>query len=552
MLVGENNVGKTNIFTALRLFYEDNKLKYSREKDFPKFPTDDEESWVELAFETTEDEQESLKPAYRSEDKILKVRRYFKAENKDLVKPNQANIYAYESGTLSQSLFYGARNVSMAKLGNVIYVPAVSKTDEAVKLSGPSPFRQMLNLVMKRAVLKSSTFENLSSAFNDFNANFRKEASGDGFSINSLIEDINSEIDGWDARFGISINPIKPEEIIKNLLSHHIEDMNLGSERIDLASFGQGFQRHLIFTLIKLSAEYATPRASKKKDFDSDFTLLLFEEPEAFLHPSQQEVLGLNLRALGAGESEQVLVSTHSPHFVSKQTSQMSGIIRLSKSGNGVTKTFQIKEGDLSRILDANTGLYMEFSKCLGSDEICEKTKKEIKRKNLGEDPPNPAGKLEEEALKYFLWLDSERASLFFAKKVIICEGSSEKTFLGYLFDEKWREFREKHVYLLDAQGKFSIHRYMALLAALGIEHSVLFDSDQNAGIHEIANSFIEDRKTKFTKTIRFFEDDIEGFLGIGKPVRNDLKPLNLMMQCQKNKIDREKLDKLKTMLEEM
>ncbi len=550
MLVGENNVGKTNIFTALRLFYEDS-LKYKKEIDFPKFATD-QESWVELAFKTTEDEQKSLKDEYRSQDRILKVRRYFQSKDRGLVKPAQSNIYAYQSGVLSKHLFYGAKNVSQAKLGDVIHIPAVSKTDEAVKLSGPSPFRQMLNLVMKRAVLKSPTFESLSSAFDSFNSNFKEEASQDGFSISSLINDINSEIDGWDARFGISVNPIKPEEIVKNLLSHHVEDVNLGGKQINLASFGQGFQRHLIFTLIKLAARYAAPRATKKKSFEPDFTLLLFEEPEAFLHPSQQEVLCLSLRTLGDGESEQVLASTHSPHFVSKQMSQISGIIRLSKSGTGMTETFQIKKDDLSRIRDTNTGLYNKFSECLKSDEICEKTKSAIRRRKLGEDPPNPRGKLEEEKLKYFLWLDSERASLFFARKVIICEGASEKIFIGYLFDEMWREFREKHVYLLDALGKYNLHRYMALLTALGIEHSVLFDSDQDEGIHRIVNSFVERHRSKFTRDIRSFEDDFEGFLGIAKPNRRDLKPLNIMVRYHKNEISCEKLDKLRTMLKEM
>ena len=551
MLVGENNVGKTNIFTALRLFYEDNKLKYNKDKDFPKFATDGE-SWVELAFETTEDEQGSLRSEYQSPDKILKVRRYFQSENKELVKTNQSNIYAYESGNLSQNLFYGAKNVATSKFGNIIYIPAVNKTDEAIKLSGPSPFRQMLNLVMKRAVHESSTFVDLNSAIDVFSANFEEEASQDGFSVKSLIQNINSEITGWNARFGISVNPLNPEEIVKTLLSHYIEDLSLGGKRIDIASFGQGFQRHLIFTLIKLSVEYSVPRATIKKDFDPDFTFLLFEEPEAFLHPSQQEVLGLNLRTLGAGESEQVLISTHSPHFVSKQTSQMSGIIRLSKSGNGKTKVFQIKDADLSLILDANTGLYMEFSKCLRCNNTSKNTKQEIKKKNLGEEHPNPARKLEEEALKYFLWLDSERASLFFAKKVIICEGASEKVFIGYLFDEKWQEFREKHVYLLDAQGKFSIHRYMALLSALGIEHSVLFDSDKDTGIHQIVNSFIEGKQTKFTTRIYPFEHDFEGFLGIDKPARNDLKPLNLMMKYHKNEIPCEKLEELKAILKKL
>ena len=160
MLVGENNVGKTNIFTALRLFYEDN-LKYGEDIDFPKFVTDEEkESWVELAFKTTEPEQESLKDEYKSQDRILKVRRYFQAKDR-VVKSSQINIYAYEFGQLSRNLFYGAKNVSGAKLGNVIHIPAVSKTDDTVKLSGPSPFRQMLNLVMKQAVRGSSTFKGL-------------------------------------------------------------------------------------------------------------------------------------------------------------------------------------------------------------------------------------------------------------------------------------------------------------------------------------------------------------------------------------------------------
>ncbi len=552
ILVGENNVGKTNVFTALRLFYEDGNLKYKKETDFPKFASDGE-SWVELAFETTEDEQNGLKDEYRSQDGILKVRKYFQSKDKDLVKANQSNIYAYESGELSKNLFYGAKNVSQAKLGDVIHIPAVSKTDETLKLSGPSPFREMLNLVMKRAVLESSTFKYLSSAFDEFNSNFREEASQEGFSVSSLIQDINSEIGGWDARFDVSVNPIKPEEIVKTLLSHHIEDVNLGGEQINLASFGQGFQRHLIFTLIKLSAKYAAPQAAKKKeDFDPDFTLLLFEEPEAFLHPSQQEVLCLSLRALGAGESEQVLVSSHSPHFVSKQISHLTGIIRLSKNEQGMTRTFQIKEDDLSRILDANTGLYKKFSECLSSGEISEETKKEIRKKKLGEDAPDPAGKLEEETLKYFLWLDSERSSLFFARKVIVCEGASEKIFIDYLFDEKWPEFRERHVYLLDVQGKFNIHRYMALLAALGIEHSVLFDSDRDAGIHKIVNSFIEDRKTELTRSIRSFENDFEEFLGIEKPERRDLKPLNVIVKHRNNEISSEKLGELRAMLEKM
>ena len=207
----------------------------------------------------------------------------------------------------------------------------------------------------------------------------------------------------------------------------------------------------------------------------------------------------------------------------------------------------------LSEIFNENLGLYRKFCNCLESTEISEEVKSQIRGKGLGEDNPDPAAKLEEEALKYFLWLDSERSSLFFAKKVIICEGASEKVFIDYLFDECWPEFRERHVYLLDALGKFNIHRYMTLLTALGIEHSVLFDSDQDAGIHEITNLFIQGQKTDFTKNIYAFERDFEGFLGIEEPKkRRDLKPLNIIVKHQNGEISSDKLTELKTILEKM
>lgn len=37
------------------------------------------------------------------------------------------------------------------------------------------------------------------------------------------------------------------------------------------------------------------------------------------------------------------------------------------------------------------------------------------------------------EAIRYSLWLDTERSSLFFADMVLICEGATEKVFIDYL-----------------------------------------------------------------------------------------------------------------------
>src|SRR5699024_9351215 len=142
----------------------------------------------------------------------------------------------------------------------------------------------------------SEAYETLSEAFKEFNQGFKNEQDSEGLSIEKLVTDINKEIDPWNVSFGFEINSIQPKQIVKRLLSHYIKDENLDEERVAINSFGQGLQRHLIYTLILLSANYKEQKKSKKKEFDPNFTLLLFEEPEAFLHPSQQERLNFSLK----------------------------------------------------------------------------------------------------------------------------------------------------------------------------------------------------------------------------------------------------------------
>lgn len=80
VLIGQNNVGKSNILAALRLFYD--KIKFNDAEDFPKIQTTDNESWVEITFSTTESEQALLKEEYKTADGFLKLRRIFKTDNK--------------------------------------------------------------------------------------------------------------------------------------------------------------------------------------------------------------------------------------------------------------------------------------------------------------------------------------------------------------------------------------------------------------------------------------------------------------------------------------
>lgn len=546
ILVGANNAGKSNVLTALRIFYED-EIKFNEKSDFPKFQTEDNESWIEIEYLLTNEEFINLKEEYKNSNGVLKVRKYLKSQDRNRVKTNQSNIYGYENAILSENLFYGAKNISQAKLGTVVYIPEVSKTDETLKLTGPSPLRNVITFVMKKVVKTSKSFESLNTAFEEFNNKFSEEASEDGFSLSKLGEEINDSLKEWEVEFNLNINPVRTEGIIKNLVSHYVIDKNLDKE-IDVKCLGQGLQRHLIYTLLKLSSQYTENKTYEKKEFSPELTLILFEEPEAFLHPGQQEFLNISLEELSSEKGQQIIISTHSPIFVSKNIAVISNLVKL-KRENGITHVFQVSEDILKTIIEQNNELVQLFQSKLNDPSISKSIKVEIKR-TLGD--TEDAIRMEEESIRYMLWLDSERCSAFFSDIVLICEGATEKALIDYLIKNKWKNIRENRIYILDAMGKFNIHRYMNLFKELGIYHSVLADKDEDRNIQKFINQFIEDQKNEFTGSIDFFDKDIETFLEIEPPSNNRKykKPLNVMWHLFEGKISADKIDALKRKVE--
>jgi predicted ATP-dependent endonuclease of OLD family len=161
---------------------------------------------------------------------------------------------------------------------------------------------------------------------------------------------------------------------------------------------------------------------------------------------------------------------------------------------------------------------------------------------------PDEAGRLVDESMKYFLWLDAERAGMFFGRHVVICEGATERVFFAYLLDNQWKDLREKQVYFTDCLGKYNIHRFVGLLTALGVSHSIIYDRDGNSGTHKVINDFIESKRSKLTTGIHAFERDIESYLEVPKPPkeRDDLKPLNLLKALVEGAVPEAKIVELR------
>ena len=132
LLVGPNNAGKSTFIDGIRAFYEKDGFKFKQGNDFPFLKTADDDSWIELKFELSPAEHDSLADIYKVDDNTLRVRKLFQTKSKGADGKSSAGaIYGYRNdGTLSDEPFYGAKNVQSGKFGDLIYIPAVSKVGE--------------------------------------------------------------------------------------------------------------------------------------------------------------------------------------------------------------------------------------------------------------------------------------------------------------------------------------------------------------------------------------------------------------------------------------
>jgi len=528
LLVGPNNSGKSTVIDAIRAFYEKDGFKFRSERDFPYKGAIDQESWVELTFCLSEKEYQSLADHYKLPSRELCLRKFFRTDAKTHDgKSMQGFIFGYKrDGSLSSEPFYGAKNVQSGKIGDIVYIPAISKVEEHAKLSGPSALRDLLTDIMSDVVQSGKAYSDFDTAVRTFADSIREEKTADGRSLTGFERELNDLLASWEAEFKLSFPVPSAADIIKSMLRWDLIDRVHGKPQ-DIGLYGSGFQRYFIYSLIQLGSRYVGKKPKKKKkDFTPSLTLVLFEEPEAFLHPPQQQMLAQNLRKLAANESWQVLCATHSAHFVSRNADDIPAIIRLRRV-DGEVKRFQIRDSDWKSIVDANqtinmiAGKYPKMAKSLQTED----------------------NKPEMESIKYFLWLNPDRSSAFFANHVLLVEGPTETVLINKLINDGRIQNAEPGLYVLDCMGKYNIHRFMNLLRHLGIPHSVLHDDDYDKDEHAEINKLIEDSKhPQLTLAVKRVPGKLEEMLGLPPGGPHYRKPQHVLYLYETGQIDEAKL----------
>lgn len=216
---------------------------------------------------------------------------------------------------------------------------------------------------------------------------------------------------------------IKLEDAFKK--NHTISVERLNSDRKEtFLQNGHGVIRQALFNFITFLKEHSE---GTKKEY-----LILFEEPELFLHPRITFKLRECLYNLAENSPYQILCATHSPMMIDLSKPH-SSLIRAIKQSDETTKTYQIG--------------YNIFA-----------TDDEMKQRVQMINRFNP-----------------HICEAFYADKVILVEGDTE----SIVYRELLRKFYpDEEIFVLNTGSKNNIPFFQKILTDFRIKHCIIHDAD--------------------------------------------------------------------------
>lgn len=487
IFIGQNNHGKSNILSALLFFFGQinaDDLDYYMSSDA---------LYVEITFNELNEDEKSTFVKYVTSFNTLKIRKssskgmgvfyngYLEQPDIDWLKEENISNYTKReeaaklplynflptSGkikiedfkdaqqkyidenksilhfnyVLETSSFMGWKNVVKGILGEVYYVPSVKKASDELGVKGNSIFSQLYSRVIltmsennpeyieaKNKI--SSLTKVLNKVTEEGKPNKRRPKE-----LSALEDNLEEELLSWDTKIDVEITPPNVEEIFKIGAKVWVND----GIKTDIERKGHGLQRAIIFALIKAwaktlntdkdqtSDKLIVEKKSSRKPSQSSY--FIFEEPELYLHPQAQRELFSSLQKL-TQNGNQVILCTHSGSFLD---------LRLHKSICIVRKD-NVLEG--SKILQCVDELFTA-----------------------------------EEEKKLFdmsYWINPDRSELFFAKKIILVEGTTEKTVIP-LLAQSLGVFKHNYT-LVDCGNKDAMPSYIKLLNKFSLKYAVVYE----------------------------------------------------------------------------
>lgn len=436
-LIGQNNVGKSTYLRGYEFFV--NSKQVAKRSDFydynPSIPIE-MEGWFIHEAEDVEDESfagkgKSKDPQWVSKwadaDGIIKVRKTWSVENglfkKQTFSPQKDQWIDNGFGGFD-SLFTKAAPIPIA----------INAMEDEESLN------EKVNKLMQDRYLKKIR-ESQSDLYEEALGKIQKleEAITNSEEIGKLNVDLNSHFKKVFSELSLKIQAqnvedIKLEDLFKKNHTISVERDNITRPETFLQN-GHGVIRQALFNFITFLRDISE---QDKKEY-----LILYEEPELFLHPRVTFKLRNSLYDLAKDSPYQILCATHSPLMIDVSRPHAS-LVRAIKVAGEETETFQVGEDVFNK--DEERKQYVQMINRF-NPHVCE---------------------------------------AFYADKVILVEGDTEAIVYRALLK---KYYPEEEVFVLNTGSKNNIPFFQEILTAFHIEHYAIHDIDTEYNSNEKRNS---------------------------------------------------------------
>lgn len=345
-------------------------------------------------------------------------------------------------------------------LPQVILIPAVKDaTDESSTGKQKTAFSQLMNHIVIPAIQRTPEYQNLISSATALQGRL---GGMDGYESIPHVEILSTQLTN---RIGSIINA----KAIVTMNTPDAEKLVLSNAGIDLDDGiqtpiqlkGHGTQRALIFALIEFLAKYDSGEIAElllnieedipdneQNEIQQRSTILLFEEPELYLHPHVIRELKKALKKISLQNKWQVVITTHSPFMIDIAENTNSLILIKRNIQTNLPEKVQL---DIDPFIN-HEGIFDE-----------------------------------REALRATLDFHPTVLESFFAKRVILVEGDSEIAMFKLSKEvlESMGEYNEEtekkiaETTFVSCSGKWTILPIARLMNAFNIPIKVIHDKDK-------------------------------------------------------------------------
>lgn len=244
---------------------------------------------------------------------------------KEKIKEELPDLFAYGDWEWSSENF-GIDAALKQAIPNALVIPALTSIDDALKSTQSSIFGKLLSKLIMPKVKACQHYHDVTSSFSSLVEQLKSDESIEG--LRELRNDITNRISEIiDAKLILGLQEPEYEKIMGGIVELRLDD----GKETPVSLQGHGLQRSLIFTLLEVIAKHDAKSAEDDEECRS--TVLLYEEPELFIHPHLMRKLKSVLSNVSSSSQWQVIITTHSPFLINVADDPCSLVVLKKENG---------------------------------------------------------------------------------------------------------------------------------------------------------------------------------------------------------------------------